>query len=149
MVTTEGSNSDSVEKLPESELRDDGIPIPWKSCRSWNSGIPSISGLILVIYYFNLNKFYSQFIFSTGINLSIIAYFLIVTPLIAVFPVTFSIFLAQNRQLARNLKTITEMNNQLNSSFKRNAIRAEEAISIAGSAKVSFCSSIYLIFQFK
>ena len=45
-------NSDSVEKLPESELRDDGIPIPSKSCRSRNSGIPSIKRPDSVFKYY-------------------------------------------------------------------------------------------------
>jgi len=114
------------------------FPVIWKKFYkkgNWTIG-KELSNMLLTVLLISLgNSLYSLYVFSQEINLLLIGYYLIVTFLISIFPITLSIFLVQNRQLTENLRAITEMNNQLNTSSERSSVRTEKIISIMGSGK--------------
>jgi DNA-binding protein YbaB len=92
------------------------FPILWKDYykeSNWTVGKELLSFLLIVSTIALGNSFYSFLFFSTKMDLVTIGFFLMVTLLISIFPITLFTILRQNRLLSKNLREVTEMNNKL------------------------------------
>jgi DNA-binding protein YbaB len=113
------------------------FPILWKDYykeSNWTVGKELLSFLLIVFTIALGNSFYSFLFFSTKMDLVTICFFLMVTLLISIFPITLFTILRQNRLLSKNLQEVTEMNNKLvvphTSSFSQG-----EMVTIEGNGK--------------
>jgi hypothetical protein len=92
------------------------FPLFWKDYykeSKWTVGKELVNFLLIVFTIALGNSFYSFLFFSTRMNLVTIGFFLIVTLLISIFPITLFTILRQNRLLSENLQEATKMNNKL------------------------------------
>jgi hypothetical protein len=92
------------------------FPALWKNYykeSNWTVGKELLNLLLTVLTIGLGNSFYSFLFFSTRLDLITIAFYLAVTLIVSIFPVTLFIILRQNRLLSRNLQAVTEMNQKL------------------------------------
>ncbi|WP_321519872.1 LytTR family transcriptional regulator DNA-binding domain-containing protein [uncultured Bacteroides sp.] len=92
------------------------FPLLWKDYykeSNWTVGKELLSFFLIVFTIALGNSFYSFLFFSTKMDLVTIGFFLMVTLLISIFPITLFTILRQNRLLSKNLREVTEMNNKL------------------------------------
>lgn len=112
------------------------FPLIWKKYYNedkWTVGKEIFSVAQTVIFITLGNSLYSSlFLFSQLSTLSI-AFFLVSTSLIAIFPITFLHFLHQNRLLSNNLKDIEALNTHIKKS--QEVIPQSELVIIEGNGK--------------
>jgi len=116
------------------------LPALWKSYykeSNWTVGKELLNFLFIVLTIGLGNSFYSFLFFSTRMDFITITFYLVVTLLIAIFPMTLFTILRQNRLLSRSLQEVTEINGKLIHT-KTPVSNPEILVTIEGNGKDSF-----------
>lgn len=101
----------------------------------WTLGKQIVNTMLTLLLIAIGNSCYTQVLSGRGVDLGAFLFFLLATLSIGIFPITFLTILQQNRLLARNLKEVTQLNNQLEGTPRSGPVEANNPVLLKGTGK--------------